>query len=426
MTPLTSRPPSGVIPLRPAPPNFRVPFAPPLNPKEARDSAKESILSEQAAPFGFRPGSGTTWLRILPPHADSQIDSSIYSFSVYDLLPRATGVIPPLAVPWTLEGDHKVFDPVSTFKDHLEKSAPQHLRAYRSTNDRGLELFARDRAVALVYVAKEMIPSRLPAVRLWHDSYYAGGVNLRMGTLRAVGNLFKERARTFSGGDTLRYGDLSHPETGRMVGVINEYDSLNGSRFKELVVDTQPVPLAPLERIMAADVGFQALNRPIEELVRCPSEQELFQALNKYLDWAVAHGKVSRDVFGSYQQCFGCHAQGAGVTTVTIPATGIVIPPAAPVKSSATLMEDDLDAFPAKSPAPSTPAQRPRRRREKSAENIDVPTASKAALVQFVRLHQGDLRYATVLQDCCTALTIHHASELSDEERALIGAAVPV
>lgn len=300
--------PSRVIPLKPITPRFKEATMS-TNMSELASAPREKVIESAFTAFQWRPANNNWVIRILPPHAESRLKKWYQHFRVYDVLPQAPGVVPQLVMPLSL-GYAEISDPFLDLQEFIKKHFP-HLewKSSDGANGRGLQLWARDKAVCWIYIVKaatDVIGRNCP-VRLWYDSFYSGNQFRQPGVLKQAQNLCEMPAASFDGTPAkgLKYGDISHPESGRLLSIATGYDSLEGFKARNIQVDERPTPLDPLTRIFAAHPDFPKVHVPIEDVVRVPSTEELTQALDDYIAYKFTHGQVGPEVLAAYRECFG-------------------------------------------------------------------------------------------------------------------------
>ena len=129
----------------------------PFNPRESFVSApRQRVINPSLQHALFAPGVGTSWLRLIPPHARSMVDNWLYDFQVYDLAPRSAGFIPEIAVPSSLLGAPAVVDRIQIFSRFVDANYPHFAQLRGLNRTRPLELWAKDRGVCWVHVVRTL------------------------------------------------------------------------------------------------------------------------------------------------------------------------------------------------------------------------------------------------------------------------------
>ena len=302
MTPLTSLPQNHRI----TPPKYRPATAPaPSAPRRTLVNApRQRLIGGRFQHALFTPAVGTTWFRVLPPHADSAVEDWLYAFQVYDLAPRSAGFVPEIAVPASLAGANVTEDRIQIFQRFLASNYP-HLVQRTPGSTAPLELYAKDRAACWIHVVRNGRGGTddLP-VRLWYGSFYRGSATLRPGHLRTLADMCLDEIPSLSSPSRLRFGDISHPQRGRLVTMRFDPSSC-GPIFGGFSIEEKPTPLAQLSKHFAVHPCFRDLNLPIESTIECPSEELITEVLENYLGWQVRNGFADASVYEAYSRCFG-------------------------------------------------------------------------------------------------------------------------
>jgi hypothetical protein len=366
---------SNSLPNQTPPPLPRFRKADPISIHSRRNASgplqRQRILKPEFEDMRLGFDQGTTWLRLLPPHADSLVPGPFYCYEAYDLAPKSGGLIPEIAAPNSLLNVKGAADPIRIFAAFLDANFPHLVHQFLpENNEQGLALWPKQRAAVWAYVHRTpngpLPPGDFP-VKIWLGSNYDGAFN-NAGVLFSVQELFRKKRLTPSGAPgPLIFGDLSDPETGRLLAVSARRDP--GKRFRfELQPDENPSPLAMFEGLFAAHPSFRRLHVPIETVIRQPQENELFRTLELYLEHKLLVGGTTAEAVAAFVDCFGrapCGQSGAALRAaaqVHASPQLTALPSAMTTVKPPHVLEDDLDVpapsptIAATSPAPDVPA----------------------------------------------------------------------
>ncbi len=414
-------------------PRFRpAPFVP-LSPRRATNDgrSRQQVL---VAPFSdiqmsFENG-GMTWLRLLPPHADSKIDSPFLEFKSYDLAPFAGNHIPEVVMPESILGYAGQLNPIEQFLTFIDANFPSLIHTpYPEGNDRGLSLWAKSRAVCIVYVHQTPsgVPKGVYRCRPWVASTYNGGVHNRQGILYRLQSMMSEKVPSPRGpSDRLRYGDISHPETGRMFAVQTRADPRAGFAYEGISISEEICPLSEIAGIFAAHPQFAQYNRPIEDVLRIPTDAELLLLLQRYIEHKILRGLVDKQmVLEAFKTCFGQPVSGSvfvvNMSGGSLPASPRPLdtpaPAPRPVKKAPVIIEDlpPLKSAPVAQTTDVTPAVAPGLVPQPSHPRNEVTMSSKEQLIEKLKRHLAGEPVENVA-GICSQLAFRFLEALNQDE----------
>ena len=385
-------------------------------------------------------GQGTFWMRLIPPHEDSKLTSSIYEFETYSLAWRAGIQIPEIAVPSSLLDAPKIADAIEIFRTFIQANYPTLLpnRAAETEEDRvkGLSLWPKSRGACLVYLHQTPNPIKATdfRLRIWIGSTYPGRAHNNEGILAHITRIQEERKMSpGSAPGPLVYGDLSHPDTGRLIGIETAVVADEFS-FAPFTIDSNNFcPLDRIQQIFAAHPDFPKYNRPLEETIRVPTEDEILETLRKYIEHKVLRAHVERAlVHEAYMQCFGERIPRSNI--VPLPAIVLQKPMAKPglTAEEAIPLVDDLPDDPMAAVvlpnAPATAETPPPRQESTPAATVSStpppkPAAPKAAGRKATtrkppKEASGPAKMPNTKSDLFEALELAVAEHRSDDARA--------
>jgi hypothetical protein len=237
-------------------------------------SFKSLILRDDLYKRKKKFGEGESWLRFLPSITGSKYEWMM-RLDVYTVKTASGGVT--FVSPNTF--DERAENPFVTASKWLRKNKPEVL-SNKDSNPDGLRLYPSPQGLSWVIDEKAPEGERLS---LYLASMYDGSRGGTTGAAYRVKSLAEEKD-TEPGSPTLGeliYGDITHPETGRLVKI-----SVTKPKGQEFQSYTMAIgqKQSPLEASLKALTDEEHnLIAPLDRVVYVPTVEEIHEILKGYI-----------------------------------------------------------------------------------------------------------------------------------------------